>query len=134
MAFHYEFPVRFGDVDHAGIVYYPRFFHYTHIAFEELFGEGEYRRMLQDRKLGFPTVSAQCDFKRPFRYGDKVAVAVTLDRLGTTSVTLRYVLSRAGDTGGSCAEARITTALIDLSTFQSVTIPPDFREMFSKLT
>ena len=26
----------FDDVDHAGIVYYPRFFHYFHLAFEEL--------------------------------------------------------------------------------------------------
>ena len=36
MAFVYATPVRFADVDHAGIVYYPRFFHLFHLAFEEL--------------------------------------------------------------------------------------------------
>ena len=35
--FVFSTPVRFADVDHAGIVYYPRFFHYFHLAFEELF-------------------------------------------------------------------------------------------------
>ena len=35
--FSHTFPVRFADVDHAGIVYYPRFFHYFHAAFEEFF-------------------------------------------------------------------------------------------------
>src|SRR5262249_13069736 len=34
--FTYATPVRFADVDHAGIVYYPRFFHMFHVAFEEL--------------------------------------------------------------------------------------------------
>ena len=34
--FVFALPVRFADVDHAGIVYYPRFFHYFHVAFEEL--------------------------------------------------------------------------------------------------
>ena len=32
-----EIPVRFGDVDHARIVYYPRFFHFCHVAMEEAF-------------------------------------------------------------------------------------------------
>ena len=31
--------VRFSDVDNAGIVYYPRFFHYCHVAREEFFTE-----------------------------------------------------------------------------------------------
>ena len=34
--FVHRLPVRFADIDHAGIVYYPRFFHFFHVAFEEL--------------------------------------------------------------------------------------------------
>ena len=30
-----EVPVRFAEIDRAGIVYYPRWFHYLHVAFEE---------------------------------------------------------------------------------------------------
>ena len=34
MKFSAEFSVRFGEVDQARVVYYPRFFHYFHQAFE----------------------------------------------------------------------------------------------------
>ena len=37
MAYTAHVPVRFGDVDYARIVYYPRLLHLLHVAFEELF-------------------------------------------------------------------------------------------------
>ena len=53
-AFVHSTPVRFADVDHAGIVYYPRFFHFFHLAFEELWrarlGARAYVELLEDRK------------------------------------------------------------------------------------
>ena len=56
-------PVRFADVDHAGIVYYPRFFHYFHLAFEELFrqriGARAYVDLLDKDRVGFPAVRAE---------------------------------------------------------------------------
>ena len=39
MAFRSRLKIRFGDIDHAGIVYYPRFLHYFHVALEEFFGQ-----------------------------------------------------------------------------------------------
>ncbi len=39
MAFHTRIKVRFGDEDHAGIVYFPRFLHFFHCAFEDFFDE-----------------------------------------------------------------------------------------------
>jgi 4-hydroxybenzoyl-CoA thioesterase len=35
MAFRSQLKIRFGDIDHAGIVYYPRFLHYFHVALED---------------------------------------------------------------------------------------------------
>jgi len=37
MAFVSHLKIRFGDIDRAGIVYYPRFLHYFHVALEEFF-------------------------------------------------------------------------------------------------
>ena len=37
MAFRSKLKIRFGDIDRAGIVYYPRFMHYFHVAKEEFF-------------------------------------------------------------------------------------------------
>ena len=51
--------VRFGHVDPAGIVYFPRIYDYFHEAFEELFdvhvGVKYYEMLLEDR-IGFPLV------------------------------------------------------------------------------
>jgi 4-hydroxybenzoyl-CoA thioesterase len=59
MAFQARIRVRFGDIDYAGIVYYPRFLHYFHVALEEFF-EAEvgidYPAILNRHRLGFPTV------------------------------------------------------------------------------
>ena len=59
MPFEFATPVRFADVDHAGIVYYPRFFHYFHMAFEELF-----RRF----KRGIEAAGILRDYRRKQRF------------------------------------------------------------------
>lgn len=38
MGFRAPIRVCFGDIDNAGIVYYPRGMHYFHLAMEEFFG------------------------------------------------------------------------------------------------
>ena len=39
MAFRTPIKVCFADIDNAGIVYYPRFLHYFHLAMEEFFAQ-----------------------------------------------------------------------------------------------
>ena len=72
--FTYTTPVRFADVDHAGIVYYPRFFHFFHLAFEELWrarmGARAYSELLDSERIGFPAVRAECEFRAPLRFGE----------------------------------------------------------------
>ena len=127
----FRFPVRvrFGDVDHAGIVYYPRYFEYFHTAFEEMFAEG-YRHIVDDRSIGFPAVRVECDFHAPLRFGDLVEVEVTCDRTGRSSVTLHY---RAVKDGVATAEARITCAAVDMKVLRSIPIPDDLRARFESL-
>ena len=78
--FSYATPVRFADVDHAGIVYYPRFFHYFHVAFEELWrariGPAAYSEIIDRDRIGFPAVRAECDFKAPLKFGDTAEIEV----------------------------------------------------------
>ncbi len=63
--------VRFADVDWAQIVYYPRFYHYFHIAFEELFERElglRYSQVMQDHDIGYPAVHSECDYRAPVRF------------------------------------------------------------------
>ena len=67
MRFRARLSVRFGDIDHAGIVYYPRFLHYFHVALEEFFSRRlgrPYHRCLDDERVGLPTVRLEIDLNR----------------------------------------------------------------------
>jgi 4-hydroxybenzoyl-CoA thioesterase len=138
--FTYALAVRFADVDHAGIVYYPRFFHYFHVAFEELWrarvGPQAYSALIDRDRIGFPAVRAECDFKAPLRFGDTAEIEVTIPRLGTKSITFRYRVYRAAvtpDTRVLCAEGQVVCAVVDLARFTAVAIPEHVTEMLRDL-
>ncbi len=137
-AFRYPFTVRFADVDHAGIVYYPVFFHYFHVAFEELFrdrmGAAAYLKLLDEDKVGFPAVHSECDYKAPLRFSDRAETEVSLEKLGTKSVTLRYRVRRlGGEEDVLCAEGLVTCAVTDLSEFRAIAPSPALRDLFLEL-
>jgi len=139
--FVYRMPVRFADVDHAGIVYYPVFFNYFHIAFEEFFrdrmGTRSYVRLLDEDHIGFPAVSCDCSYSSPLRFGDTIDIEMSLARVGTKSATFRYRVFRAADEDRSdrvlCAEGTTKCAVVDLQAFRAVSIPENLRELFSAI-
>ena len=139
--FTYATPVRFADVDHAGIVYYPRFYHYFHIAFEEFFrqrmGSGAYLDLISRRRIGFPAVRTECDYRAPLRFGDMVQVDVQIERLGGKSVRFRYRAFRAegsrGPAGEVVADGLVICAVTDLAQFRAVEVPDDLRQLFLEL-
>lgn len=136
MSFTYALPVRFADVDHAGIVYYPRFFHYFHVAFEELWrariGPKAYSELLDRDRVGFPAVRAECDFKSPLRFGDTAEITITIPKLGEKSITFRYAVHRI-EGHIACAEGQVICAVVDLARFVSVPVPERVRDMLRDL-
>jgi 4-hydroxybenzoyl-CoA thioesterase len=133
MPFVRELTVRFPDVDYARVVYYPRFFDYSHQVFEDFFAAEvglPYARMLQDRKLGFPSVHASADFSGPLRFGDLVRIEMSTDAIGDKSITSRY---RFSVSTRPCAELKIVTAVVDLDRFAGVPVPDDVRAAFERI-
>lgn len=140
MAFIYSTPVRFADVDHAGIVYYPRFFHYFHLAFEELFrvrlGQRAYVDLLDKERIGFPAVRAEADYRAPLKFGDTAVITLSIAKLGESSIAFRYQVARgAGDDATSvvCCDGQVVCAVVDLTAFRSVPIPERLRTLFGDL-
>ena len=124
------FQVRFGHVDPAGIVYYPRIFDYLHDVFEELWEEHvgqRYYHLLLERRIGFPLVRADVDFKKPLRFGDRPLVTVTCFHIGRTSLGLRY---RVRESDEVCVHARMTTTCVALDGMRPLPIPPELRARF----
>jgi 4-hydroxybenzoyl-CoA thioesterase len=128
--FTFTTPVRFSDVDHAGIVYYPRFFHFFHLAFEELWrvrlGARAYVQLLDRDRVGFPAVRAECDFTSPLRFGDTAEIELAVARLGGRSITFHYRVFRAAEPDrerGLAADGKVVCAVTDLARFVAVPVP-----------
>ncbi|MFG0316119.1 MAG: acyl-CoA thioesterase [Planctomycetota bacterium JB042] len=130
--FETRFKIRFGEVDQAGIAYYPNVLHYCHVVFEEFFEHRvgtPYHRIVGERHLGFPMVSLETTFHAPFRYGAEVRATLAVTRVGARSTDWAYEFHDAGD-GTHLASSRNTTVAVDMRTFESRPVPDDLRSAF----
>jgi 4-hydroxybenzoyl-CoA thioesterase len=124
---------RFGDIDHAGIAYYPKLLHLFHCAFEDWWSDAlghPYPKLLDTDKLGFPAVHLDVDFLSPVVYGDEPTVHVGVLRIGQSSVEFAFWLTR--DDGTPLCRARITTAAVDMTTMKKQPVPQVWRERFAQ--
>ncbi len=134
-AFETVIPVRFGDVDYAGIMYYPRFFHNFHAVFEDMFGARlgtPYMSILKERRIGFPMVKIETDFRKPFRFGDPMRLRLTCPRVGRSSIDFHYRGYNGAEAEAS-VEARSTVVTVNLDTVAPIEIPPDIRAVLRDL-
>lgn len=125
---------RFGDIDDAGIGYYPRFFHYWHCAFEDWWSDAlgvPYPRVLKEQEFGLPAVAVHADFFAPLRYGDEPDIALAVLALGTTSVEFAFWMSVAGEPRPR-ARARVTTVAMDMARLVKQPVPARWRAEFEK--
>ena len=131
MAFTSRIRVRFGDEDHAQIVYYPRFFHFFHCAFEDFFDEQgfPYRDCLDVDRVGWPAVHAEADFERPVRFGQTLEIEVRVTRIGGKSATFAYAGTCEGE---PACRGSITVACISMDTMRGQVIPDKYRALFEQ--
>jgi 4-hydroxybenzoyl-CoA thioesterase len=132
--FRRAYPIRFGDIDHAGIAFYPSLLRLVHEAFEDAWAEGlgrPYAEVCDGAHLGFPAVHLDADFAAPLRFGERVEIAVSVPRVGTRSVTWRYALTRSD--GVAAARLDVTTATVDLRTFAGCPVPDWCRTLLGRL-
>ncbi len=121
--------VRFGDCDLAGIVYYPRLFHFLHVAFEDFFSsclKVKYRDVLQ--RVAFPAVHVESDFRAPLPYGSEVQITCRTFRVGSSSAEFSFDARR--DDGARAFAARIVVVAVDPRTLRPIPLPDDLRQGF----
>jgi acyl-CoA thioester hydrolase len=121
--------VEFGDTDLAGIMHFSNFFRFMEVA------ETEFLRTLglsvawkeSDQRLGFPRVSAMCDYLKPARFEDLLEIAVFIEKIGKKSITYRHEFSLSGE---AIAVGRITAVYCRSTkdhTIESLEIPSMIR-------
>ncbi len=119
-----SYPVRFGEIDHAGVMYYPALFDRIHRAFEDFWPQvtGRSLAALIEGGLGLPLRDVQARFLHPFRFGETVRVEIELMRTGDTSLTFRCRLF-GGDGDQARVDATLTNVAVDLATFRPTPLP-----------
>jgi 4-hydroxybenzoyl-CoA thioesterase len=96
--------------------------------------EGGYASLILGRRIGFPTVHAEADYKAPLRYGDIVSVEVTVERVGTSSCALRFDVRRepAGAAATPVAVVRHVVVASNVDALRSTPIPDDVRAVLAR--
>ena len=133
MTFRTRLRYRFGDIDDAGIAYYPKLLHYFHCAFEDWWSDGlrrPYPSVLHEDKLGFPAVKLEAEFFAPVVYGDEPIVHLGIVRIGTSSVEFAFWMTREGEDKPLC-RARVTTAAVDMDTMKKREVSAEWRAKFA---
>ena len=132
MTFRTRLRYRFGDIDDAGIAYYPKLLHYFHCAFEDWWTDAlqrPYALLMHEDRLGLPAVKLEAEFFAPVRYGDEPCVHLGVLRIGTSSVEFGFWMTR-GDEAKPLCRARVLTAAVDMDSLQKRPLPDVWRKRF----
>lgn len=98
LCFHTKRRVEFRDTDAAGIVHFSAFFVYMEQAEHEMLRSLGLSVAAHDDEgeIGWPRISATCEFLSPARFEELLDVETRVDRLGRKSVTYAFSFARDG--------------------------------------
>jgi acyl-CoA thioester hydrolase len=124
--------VDFADTDMAGIIHFSNYFRYMEFA-EVAFLRSRGLSVSMTRggeKIGFPRVSATCDFLHPVRFEDVVDIEVRVERIGQKSVTYTFDFTHQGQ---PVAKGRISAVCCrmrpEAHKLESMDIPEEIRKI-----
>ena len=121
--------VEFCDTDMAGIAHFANFFRWMEAAeCDFLRSRGlSVKIEWEGQLLGFPRVAATCDYVKPARFQDVLDIDVTVDRIGTKSVTFAFEFSCQG---AKLARGKVTSACCRITGdnhLEGIPIPATYR-------
>ena len=121
--------IEFGDTDMAGIVHFANFFRFMEAAeCDFLRSRGLSVKMdWQGQAIGFPRVSASCDYVKPARFEEVLDVAVRIDRIGKKSVTYAFEFSRGGELIANGKVTSVCCRVLHDNQIEGIEIPAGYR-------
>ncbi len=106
--------VEFRDTDAAGIVHFSVFFAYMEAAEHELLRHLGLSVVteIDGKTVSWPRVAARCDYRKAIRFEQSVTIAVSVERIGTKSVTYRFDFR--DQSGDAVADGTITAVCCEI--------------------
>jgi YbgC/YbaW family acyl-CoA thioester hydrolase len=117
--------VAFSETDAAGIVHFTCFFRYFEDAEHALWRNAGMSIHPEDSSIGWPRISASCEFSRPLKFEQDFDVEVRITEMTNRTITYAGEITRDGEriATGSWRIACVTK-LAD-GTMRSTEIPAD---------
>ena len=134
MVFRQRYRYRFGDIDDAGIAYYPKLLHAFHCAMEDWWADGlgtPYAEVMKVERYGLPAAHLEAGFHEPIRYGDEPWIHLGVLRIGKSSVELGFWMTRT-DGGDAACWMRARTVGVDMDSLRPVPVPERWRAAFAR--
>ena len=118
--------VRFAECDPQGIVFNGRYLEYFDVALTELWREafGGYDEIMIENDVDIVVAEARVRYLAPLRFDDVFELRVTIDRLGTTSMSTALAVVREGET---VAEGEMRHVFVRRDDGVKATIPDPIR-------
>ncbi len=125
--------VVWGDCDAAGIVYYPRFFHFMDAAFQTLLRKAGFNNRILFEQFGarVPIVDTNAKFLSPATFEDRLVVNAEVAHWGTKSFRMSYHGSREGVPVFEGHEVRVWAMAAPGGSFKTAPIAPQFKTALS---
>jgi YbgC/YbaW family acyl-CoA thioester hydrolase len=123
--------VQFHEVDSAGIVHFSWFFRYMEEAEHALWREAGLSIARSGAGVGFPRVSAGCEYHKPLRFEEEFDVTVRIEAITHKAIRYACLITRG--------DARIATGTLTVvcvsrgadGVMKSVAIPADIASRFA---
>jgi acyl-CoA thioester hydrolase len=123
--FRHALRVRYNECDPQGVVFNANYLTYFDIGLTALWREvGGYKKMMS-AGMDLVVAEATVRYLAPLRFDDEFEVAITVTRLGETSMTSGYTLERDG---GAAAEGELRHVFITTDEGAKAPIPDTVRE------
>lgn len=121
--------IAWGECDAAGIVYYPRFFHFMDVAYQNLMRKAgfNHRRLLEEFGVRVPIVDANAKFISPASFDDRLIVEADVVHWGTKSFRVAYQGAREGVPVFEGYEVRVWARIGPDGAITTAAIAPEFK-------
>jgi len=105
----YRRSIRFADTDAAGVAHFSRLLAIMEEAVHDFF---QVKRMpILDAENAWPVVSIHADYSSACRFQDEIAVALSIEKIGNSSLGFSFAATKAD--GTSCFRGKATLCHID---------------------
>ena len=133
MPFTIERRVQFRDTDAGGIMHFASYFGWMEEVEHEALRSVGLSAMDNNFGVGWPRVSAQCDYLGPIRFEDIVSIEVAVERIGGKSVTYKITVRASGRDVAVGKMTAVCCQLGDDGKIVSVTIPDEVRRRLEQI-